>query len=211
MNRYRWLLRMLAIVGALLFAGLGVFLYYSLTHKVTELAAVVADSSTALATVFLAVVTVLAILLPVTQREEEQRESTIAALHQLLVTIALMKRRVQLLVADPSWKADSLLNGMDSAFALTLSERSLPRTARTEIALIAIFQAQETLAYATYLQNNEHADEMELRLHAGLAQKRLRAAYDETEKALIELDGLALDTPLPEDVSELFGDFPRPA
>ena len=117
------------------------------------------ETLTAYATLALACVTVAAIVVPVIQRNRERIREQQAALRQLRFVLLIYQRRLNELAHDNRWKADILLNGLDTMMTAILSTnvaKLVPQSTAMSEAYLALVDAHNTLVFA--IQQQEHND-----------------------------------------------------
>ena len=133
---------------------------------------------TALATLGLAVVTVVAILSPIIQRNRERVRETQAALRQFRFLLQIYQRRLGIVAADPHVNAAGLLNGLDVIWGQAFSSdlgRMIPQSMAMTDAYLAVINAQDALVLAAQQQSGNPVRAMQT---AQAAVEKLNYAAD---------------------------------
>lgn len=111
---------------------------------------------TAVGTLLLAAVTVVAIVVPISQRNREAKAEQAAALRQMRQILSLYLRRMNWFNNESQREPAILQAELDIALGRALSDdmaRALPATALTEQVYLAIFTAHDAFVAAQLLQN----------------------------------------------------------
>lgn len=181
MARYRGLLIALGVLVALVLALAFVFLDYALTVKDHELVAVLAEGGTAIATFLLGGITVLAVLMPLIQREDERRDSADAAMRELYQIVTVFKTRTAKLAKMPTFNAEALLQGLDVLLARALADdiaRALPRTTDTGYVYHSLFTAFDAISDAIHWQGSLPVERGNARDNAVAADVMLKGCLE---------------------------------